>query len=411
MFFAKKITKNKRYICFAMNSLPIKTYILLKKIVHHKEVQLVLFFQYDQVLINKIKKIPGFKWSKSLRGWCILYTNENINLFKKEFTKEAFDLKYHDSIYQKIKLKPVKKPRVISDNNKSVLRAFVKYLKGRQYSESTIKTYFTFTADFIEYIKDKPLDELNNRDVEKFAEDVMLPRKYSVSTYRQMISAVKLFKEFYPSCSIENIKLKRPKKSRILPSILSQEEILNLLRNTKNLKHRAILALIYSCGLRISELINLELKDIHVDRRQLLLKNSKGRKDRYVILAESFLPLLSNYYFSYKPKIYFVEGQKGGKYSTASIRQFLKKSCKAANINKRVTPHTLRHSYATHLLENGIGLRYIQELLGHSKPETTMIYTHVAKKDLLQIKSPLDMALKKILETDKNNTNILLSGK
>ena len=394
-----------------MNTLPIKTSILLKKIVHRKEVQLVLLFQYNQILINKIRKIPGFKWSKTLRGWCILYTNENIALFKSEFPKEEYDLKYHDSIYQKIKLKPVRKPRNISEENKIVLRNFVKYLKGRQYSESTVKTYFTFTADFIDYIKDTPLHELNNRDVEKFTEDVFVPRKYSVSTYRQMVSAIKLFKEFYPSCSIDNLKLKRPKKSTILPTVLSQEEVIQLLRNTKNLKHRAILALIYSCGLRISELINLELKDIHIERRQLLIKNSKGRKDRYVILAESFLPLLSNYYFSYNPKIYFAEGQKGGKYSAESIRQFLKKVCKESGIKKRVTPHTLRHSYATHLLENGIGLRYIQELLGHSKPETTMIYTHVAKKDLLHIKSPLDIALKQITETDKNKSNVLLSGK
>jgi len=398
------------YIWYAMNNTFSKTSILLKKLIHHKDVQLVLFFQYNQALINKLKKIPGFKWSKTMRGWYILYTNENIALFNKEFTKEAFDLKYHDSIYQKTKLKVVKKPRNISEENKTVLRDFVKYLKGRQYSESTIKTYFTFTADFIDYIKNKPLDELNNRDVEKFTEDVFVPRKYSVSTYRQMVSAIKLFKEFYPSCAIDNLKLKRPHKSRILPSVLSQEEVFDLLRCTRNLKHRAILALVYSSGIRVGELIDLQLKHIDIDRRQLFIKNAKGRKDRYVVLADSFLPLLQNYFFTYKPEFYFVEGAKSKKYSASSVRKFLSRSCDIAKITKHVTPHTLRHSYATHLLENGIGLRHIQELLGHSKPETTMIYTHVAKKDLLDVKSPLDTLLLSLTKNGKQEQKLLLSG-
>jgi len=193
--------------------------------------------------------------------------------------------------------------------------------------------------------------------------------------------------------------------------VLSQEEVLDIIGCTQNLKHRAILALIYSCGLRIGELINLELVDFHIERKQLIVKNGKGRKDRYVSLAESFIPLLSNYYDTYKPKKYFVEGQKGGKYTAESVRQFLRKSCKNANISKAVTPHTLRHSYATHLLENGVDIRYIQSLLGHAKPETTMIYTHVKRKDLMQIQNPLDVALRKINQSDNEKQKLLLSRK
>ena len=202
-----------------------------------------------------------------------------------------------------------------------------------------------------------------------------------------------------------------PRKSSYLPSVLSKEEVVNLLRCTRNLKHRAILALLYSSGLRIGELINLELRDIDMFRLQILIKNGKGRKDRYVMLAKSFLPLLKNYLTTYKPAIYFIESLTfGEKYSAGSVRSFLKKSCLAAGIKKRVTPHTLRHSYATHLLENGVDIRYIQELLGHSRPETTMIYTHVATKDLLRIESPLDKIVSELVKTDKGDEKLTLSG-
>ena len=251
---------------------------------------------------------------------------------------------------------------------------------------------------------------MSNTDVRLFVEAVVSKKKYSISTHRQLISAFKHFSEFYPQCNISGGDLKRPKKSNFLPEVLSQQEVLNLLRATRNLKHRAVLALIYSAGLRIGEVLKLELHHIDVDRRQVLVKNAKGRKDRNVILAESFLPLFGNYFGTYAPKKYFVEGKDGNQYSAASIRAFLKRFCQRAGIKKRVTPHTLRHSFATHLLENGVGLRHIQELLGHSKPETTMLYTHIAQKDLLSIRSPLDLAVNKFLKADKKQENFMLSG-
>jgi len=161
-------------------------------------------------------------------------------------------------------------------------------------------------ADFFDYIQEMPIENISNRTVELFIEDVFIPKKYSISSHRQFISAIKLFSAFYPECKIEELKLQRPKKSKILPTVLSKEEIIDLLRATKNLKHRAVLAMIYSAGLRISEMLNLELKHIDVDRRQIIVKNSKGRRDRNIILAESFIPLLLNYFNSYNPELYFV---------------------------------------------------------------------------------------------------------
>jgi site-specific recombinase XerD len=388
-------------------NLPQIPIITLKKVIHRKNIVLLLYFTFNDHLISEIKKLGTYKWSKTLVGWYTLYTEENILKLKKAL-KSDVKFRADESLFKEMKLPSSKVKRNISEENKEIIRAYVKYLKGKCYSESTIKTYFTFIADFINYIKNTPLNELTNRHVEKFIEDVFIPKKYSVSTHRQLISAIKLFKAFYPESKIEELELKRPKKSRILPIVLSKEEIIDLLRYTRNLKHRAIIAMIYSAGLRISELLNLKLCNIDIDRRQIVVKNSKGRRDRNIILAKSFIPLMQNYLMSYEPKYYFVEGKLGQKYSAESVRAFLKRSCISAKITKRVTPHTLRHSYATHLLENGIDLRYIQELLGHAKPETTMIYTHVSKKDLLNIESPLDIAVKNI--TQKQNNNIRLSG-
>lgn len=379
--------------------------IVLKKMVHRKHVQLIVQFPYNDFIKNRLKYDLNYSWSATHKGWYTLFNETAISKLKKVLDgKVTYTL--DASLFQQIEVKQPRKPRNISEENKEIIRLYVKYLYGKRYSESTVKTYFTFVADFFDYIQDKPIYKLSNKDVELFIEDVFVPRKMSISSQRQLISAIKLFKAFYPECEIDEVRLQRPKKSKILPTVLSKEEVVDLLRCTKNLKHRAVLAMIYSAGLRISELINLELRHIDVDRRQIIVKNSKGRRDRHIILAESFIPLLLNYINSYTPKVFFVEGLVAGKkYSAESVRGFLKLSVQAANITKRVTPHTLRHSYATHLLENGIDLRYIQELLGHAKPETTMIYTHVSKKDLLQIKSPLDMALKSLVENNPNTIN------
>ena len=302
------------------------------------------------------------------------------------------------------------KAKQLTPVDKANLRGFVKYMRGKVLSESTVRTYYIHILDFTIFLKGKAVKDIVNRDVERFVEDVCVSRKYSVSTHRQVISAIKQFGSFHPDCGIDNPTLERPHKSRFLPVVLSKQEVIDLLRNTRNLKHKAVLALLYSSGLRIGELINLELNDIDVDRRQIFIRNGKGRKDRYVIMAESFRQLFHNYLMTYKPKLFFVEGQKEGEqYTPTSIRQFLKRACKLARIFKKVTPHTLRHSYATHLLEQGVDLRYIQELLGHSRPETTMIYTHVSKRDMLNIESPLDTLIKQMSAPENKNNNNSLS--
>ncbi|WP_299064305.1 site-specific integrase [uncultured Polaribacter sp.] len=382
-----------------MDKLPT---IYLEQKKHRNDEQLLVRFTYNSKLVALLKTVKGTYWSKSLTSWYLKNTPENLKAITTLFNGVT------DVDSSKITKNQLFK-RDLTEPQKTLLNNFYLFLKGKRYSKSTIQTYTFFVADFVNFHTKTPLEELTNRDVELFIETVFIERDYSISSQRQFISALKVFIIFCPHTKINDLVLERPKKSRKLPSVLSQEEVLKIIRCTQNLKHRAILALIYSCGLRISELINLELSNFHIERKQLIVKNGKGRKDRYVSLAESFLPLLSNYYYSYNPKVYFVEGQNGGKYSTESIRQFLKRSCLRAGIRRTVTPHTLRHSYATHLLENGVDIRYIQSLLGHTRPETTMIYTHVRRKDLMEIQNPLDIALQKLNNVDKNKENVLLS--
>jgi len=386
----------------------LKCTLTFKKVVHNKSIRLLLLFPYDESIISKIKNLNLFSWSKTHRGWHTLFNEESIMIVRKTLKNDVV-FKFDASIKKKITIPTQKKSRKISEENKEIIRQYVSFLNGRRYSESTIKTYFTLIADFVAYVNDISLKELTHNDVEKYLAKSFVPKGYSISTQRQFISAVKLFSEFHTDSKIDCLKLVRPKSSRILPTVLSKNEIIDILRHTKNLKHRAIIAMIYSSGLRISELIALELGHIDIDRRQLIIKNAKGRKDRYIILAKSLLPLINNYLITYAPSVYFAEGKKGEKYSAESVRAFLKKSSKNARISKKVTPHTLRHSYATHLLESGIDLRYIQELLGHAKPETTMIYTHVSKKDLLNIESPLDIVVKNMMKSGNNINNVRLS--
>lgn len=385
--------------------------ITLTPLQHGDEQLIGIGFSYDIEVKEHLKKLPGMAWSTTHRTYYLPFSAEN----KKRIYHHLISMKWFVDYSALKATTPLpaptekKKAQQYSPAQKKMLHEYVAYLRGHRYSESSVRTYYNFILKFVEHIGGKPLEQLTNRDVELFAEQRIAPQNYSLSTHRQCISAIKHFADLYPVTSIKSPELKRPPKSRYLPGVLGKEEVIALLRATRNLKHRAVLALIYSSGLRIGELLSLKLNEIDLPRRQVILRNGKGRKDRVVVLAESMLPLLQNYLGTYNPKFYFVEGVDGNKYSPESIRAFLRVSCSRAGITKHVTPHTLRHSYATHMLENGIDIRYIQELLGHSKPETTMIYTHVSKKDMLRIVSPLDVTVKEMLEKDKNKENILLS--
>ncbi len=377
--------------------------IALYEFRHRGENQIGIGFTYDQALIAHLKQLKRVQWSNTFRCFYINASTADLDSLERHLTKKKFQVDYSRLNFSK----PDLDHPILAETERPEILAFDKYLNGCRYSKSTIATYSTFVYKFLKFHDFK--EHFDLRDVDRFVEREIAGKDYSISSHRQCISSLKHYFEFTEQEEIDTSKLKRPDKSKYLPGVLSKEEVIDLLRATRNLKHRCILALIYSSGLRIGELISLKLDDIDVDRRQILIRQAKGRKDRYVMLAESILPLFYNYLQTYKPRKYFAEGVRENQYSASAVRSFLKESCRRAKIRKRVTPHTLRHSYATHMLENGIDIRYIQELLGHSRPETTMIYTHVTQKDLAKIRSPLDESLKELMERNKDNPNLRLS--
>lgn len=276
-------------------------------------------------------------------------------------------------------------------NTEQHLIAFKNYMNYRRYSENTIKTYSDALEVFFRFFQNKKLESLTIEDIIQFNNDYILRKNLSSSYQNQVINAVKLFyrNRFNKTMEVEFIQ--RPRREKRLPNVLSKEDVKSILEAPTNLKHRAMLSLIYACGLRRSELLNLTLTDILSKRNLLFIRQSKGKKDRVVPIGNKLIEMLRDYYKAYKPKTWLFEGQfPNTKYSEKSLENVLKQSLTKTKISKKVSLHWLRHSYATHLLENGTDLRYIQELLGHSSSRTTEIYTHVSTLNLQQIRSPFD---------------------
>ena len=274
-------------------------------------------------------------------------------------------------------------------------------LHSRRYSESTCETYTRMILGVSAWLRCMP-DEMSQNDLERYQTNYLKKNNYSLSYHRQFIGALKLYLELFENPEIHPDELVRPKKVKKLPVVLSLQEVRNIMECTANLKHRSLLALIYGAGLRVSEVCNLTTTDLDFDRSQIHIRMSKNNEFRYLPFSPALKVMMRNYLDRYYPNHFVFEGREGNHYSPTSVRQFLARSVKQARVEKYVTPHTFRHSYATHLLEAGINLRIVQELLGHSKPETTMIYTHVSQKLKLSVSSSFDKLLSSESEPDRN---------
>ncbi len=369
-------------------------------------------FRFDDQLIQ-CAKASGAKWSQTNRCFYVENTAENLqklfSVFKEKAWVDITKLKARQELFPKTILQKTRAAQKnfskLSGEASARIKEFGNYLTGIRYSDQTAEIYVDMVRSFLGFCSPKKIEEITVADVERFNYEHILKNNYSVSYQRQVVSALKLFYERVPDCQLKIEDLERPRRSFRLPTVLSEEEVMSILKFTPNIKHKSILACLYSSGLRISELLNLRIPDIDVERMQIRVVRGKGNKDRVVGLSKMFLIILKRYAEGYKPVDYLFNGEDGGKYSPTSVRKILKNACDKAGINKKVTPHVLRHSYATHMLEQGVDLRYVQELLGHSRPETTMIYTHVTKKKLTSIRSPLDVILANTADMSEQSIN------
>ncbi len=274
----------------------------------------------------------------------------------------------------------------------SLIKKFEQKLILQRYSANSILIYKSVLRSFLKLTEKKFAhpNEIDEEVIEKYVYWKVDKHKISSSHQRLIVASLE---KFYKSLYDRELKIKHlypSRKSTSLPNYLTKDEVKKMIVSTQNSKHRCIIKILYGGGLRLSELLNLKLEDINSENMLILIRKAKGNKDRLVMLSQSLLEDLRIYYKEYKPKAYLFEGQNNGMYSEKSVQNVVKAAAQRAGIRKKVTPHTLRHSFATHLLEAGTDIRYIQQLLGHKSIKTTEIYTHITEVSKSTIKSPLD---------------------
>ena len=279
--------------------------------------------------------------------------------------------------------------RIVTDDYRTCPEEFFRKLEIKKYSLSTAKTYISFFEKFINYYRGKSLSSIDENDIRNYLQELVKEGR-SHSYLNQAVNSVKFYYEVVMGMPNRFYSIERPRPEHKLPKVISPEEVADLIKHTQNLKHRCIISLLYSAGLRRGELLNLKIDDIDGKRMLIYVNAAKGKRDRVTILSKHVLILLREYFKEYRPKKYLFEGIEGHLYSGTSVVAVIKKAAIKAKIKKAVTPHMLRHSFATHLLENGADLRYIQNLMGHSSSKTTEIYTQVTINHIKGIKSPFD---------------------
>lgn len=367
--------------------------IQIKSITYKGQAHLALDFKYNAALNGLAKTVPGCRFSYSLKQFVYPHKPEVLAQITKTFAPIAEITETEPIEFNKEKDNAPEAWRLREPNPEAQqkMQQFKEWLRSKRYSENTIGTYLDALKAFLKFYNTKAPALITNDDLIKYNNEFILKHKLSASYQNQLVNAVKLFFRIVDGRSINLDMVHRPKKPRLLPNVLSKEEVKHILTAQSNLKHRAMLSLIYSCGLRRSELINLKLTDVDSKRNLLIIRQAKGRKDRMAPLSVKTIGLLREYFAAYKPVTWLFEGQAGNcTYDERSLAHVLKQAVEKAGIKKPVSLHWLRHSYATHLLESGTNLRYIQEILGHASSRTTEIYTHVSRQSLQKVISPFD---------------------
>ena len=346
-----------------------------------------LIFSFNKELTTEIKKLPFCKWNSENRWWTIPYAEKFINELRALAANHNLNYIFEE---EKPGCGESRISRYDVPNYRTCPDEFVEKLKELRYSPLTQKSYKAHFEEFINFYHKYDIQRIDEKMIVAYLRYLVTVRKVSTSYQNQSINSIKFYYERILGGQRKIYTIDRPRTEKTLPTVLSEDEVVSILNSIENIKHKAIMMTIYSSGLRISEAINLKINDIDSKRMQIRVEQGKGKKDRYTLLSGKTLEVLRKYFREYKPRVWLFEGQKGEQYSARSIQAILKFALSKTGISKHVTVHTLRHSFATHLLEHGTDLRYIQSLLGHENSKTTEIYTHITTKGFDQIKSPLD---------------------
>lgn len=342
-----------------------------------------------------IKSMHGRRWEPQCKVWTVPYTKLTLRFLQKYFDARVLQWAFTpvEDIPERLDAPlPERKmqPTVVPARYEAAVTALEQVLILKRYSWRTVKSYKNCFRQFIKHYGSIKPSQITRKQINDYLTMLIKERNISVSNQGQLMSAIKMF---YASVIDQEDKIKglfQPKRPQKLPKVLTEEEVSALLRAVGNLKHRCLLMLIYSGGLRLGEIIALRLPDLQPEKERLFIRSGKGNKDRCTLLSEKAWGHLKQYLELYKPIEWVFEGVHGGQYSERSVQEIFTQAKLRSMVNPEATVHTLRHSFATHLLEKGVDLRYIQELLGHASSKTTEIYTHITKKGWGKIKSPLD---------------------
>ena len=354
-------------------------------------------------LHSRMRPIKGIKWSRFHNCWYLPMERGSIDKLQGNFKEAVLETsalkKYLEHrkahmIPGKYKLTRSQAEGIIeaplSSENVEAFERFKNMLVMKGYSANTLRVYTGEFLRLLRLLKEVNIKDLKKEQIHSYLLWLIRKKKYSETMVHTTVNAIKFYFEKVENREKEFFDFLRPNKPKILPDILAEEEVINIFRGIENLKHRTLLMTAYSAGLRVSELVNIKVNDIDSKRMTIHIREGKGKKDRMVTLSKVLLEILREYYIVYKPRIYLFEGSEGRAYSSRSAQIVMAKAKRVAKIHKKGSIHYLRHSYATHLLEGGTDIRYIQELLGHRSIQTTLRYTHVSVKNIQAIQSPLN---------------------
>jgi integrase/recombinase XerD len=374
-------------------------------ITHRQQNVILVQFAHNNAILARLKQIANPKFSKTHKSWYVADTPQNRKIFKIE-TEITAQPKKHAANIIKGNVKP-KETENIAAINQHVLPKMEQQIRLKGYSATTLKTYINEMRCFLQQLKNANADKLSEEKIKSYLTYCLQTLHLSENTVHSRMNALKFYYEQVLGRDKFFYTIPRPKKHFQLPKVISEEKILQALTSVTNLKHKAILFVAYSAGLRVSEVVKLKITDINSDRMQIFIEAAKGKKDRVVTLAQSTLIVLRAYAANYKPTYYLFEGQQTGQpYSARAAQKVFKIAFNNLGLNSEIGFHGLRHSYATHALENGIDIRFIKELLGHNDIKTTLLYTHVTQKTLTEVESPLDKILRKAEQKSLNNKPI-----